>query len=68
MHTSKEEQVSDEFELEEERETNPDDLACGHPCPPDNPCTECASYWRQQIAEGLWDPHRGRWTNKVRFT
>jgi hypothetical protein len=35
---------------------------CGHPCSPDAPCDECASYWQRMVEEGYWDGHR--WTDK----
>lgn len=37
---------------------------CGHPCQPDNPCTECAEYWLRMVQDGYWDEELGRWTDK----
>lgn len=36
---------------------------CGHPCPPDAPCQECAGYWDRMREEGLWINGKG-WTDK----
>lgn len=39
-----------------------DECSCGHPCPPDASCEECALYWQRMEDEGLWQ--NGQWTNK----
>lgn len=39
-----------------------DDVACGQPCRPEEPCEQCAGYWERMEAEGLWQPGVG-WTD-----
>jgi len=41
-----------------------DETECGKPCPPDNPCDECAEYWQRMIHEGYWDKDKHEWTAK----
>ena len=38
---------------------------CGNPCPPNNPCEECESYWDRMREEGFWVDGDG-WTEKAR--
>jgi hypothetical protein len=37
---------------------------CGKPCPPENPCDDCAEYWHRMEVEGYWDHNNHRWTEK----
>jgi len=39
-----------------------DDDICQKPCPPENPCEECAAYWERMKSEGYWDAQRHEWT------
>lgn len=44
--------------------TETEDVECGKPCPPDNPCDECADYWHRMTNEGLWNSVNHEWTNR----
>jgi len=37
---------------------------CRKPCPPDDACEECQSYWHRMRAEGFWIDGKG-WTDKA---
>ena len=50
---------------------SPDHLAteegqeeCRKPCPPDDVCEECESYWHRMRVEGFWVDGEG-WTEKA---
>lgn len=38
---------------------------CGKPCPAEHFCEECREYWMRMVADGMWDPIRGEWTEKA---
>lgn len=37
---------------------------CDGPCPPNDQCPCCYSYWERMVAEGYWDRERNQWTDK----
>ena len=39
-----------------------EEIECGKPCPPDDPCDECDWYWERMKHSGYWDGHK--WTDK----
>jgi hypothetical protein len=45
-------------------EHDEEETECGKPCPPENPCDECAEYWQRMEREGYWDRDKHKWTEK----
>jgi len=41
-----------------------DEIECGQPCPPDEPCQNCEEYWHRMRREGFWIDGKG-WTDKA---
>jgi hypothetical protein len=35
---------------------------CDGPCPPNDTCNVCYSYWERMVSEGYWDRERNQWT------
>ena len=41
-----------------------EDMRCGNPCPPHNPCEDCIGYWEEMKEQGFWKDGEG-WTDKA---
>lgn len=40
-----------------------DQKECGRPCPPNDCCEECETYWQRMRHEGFWKDSKG-WTER----